>query len=228
MFIQPPNLSSPKIRAFFTTKKLSDNTKSFQQALSGELNIPESSIYMPVQKHTSAIHTLESNHEPVVADAVITARGNVLIGVIVADCVPVLLFDKRERIIGAVHAGWRGTAAGILINTVDAMKSKFNCMPEDILVAIGPSIRQCSYEVNEEVMDAVRKTTGAGLYYKIEADKHFIDLSTANRVQALNTGILEENIWQSEECTFCSPEKYYSYRYSKGIAGRQGGFIGMW
>ncbi|MCK5505317.1 MAG: polyphenol oxidase family protein, partial [Thermodesulfovibrionia bacterium] len=70
--------------------------------------------------------------------------------------------------------------------------------------------------------------TGEGDYFSKRDEKYYIDLSTANKIQALNAGILPENIWQSGECTFCSPDKFYSYRYLKGSEGRQGGFIGIW
>ncbi len=228
MLIKPPNIDLPDMKAFFTTKHFCMENVPLRHALSGGFNIPESNIYMPVQKHTNRVHVLNSGSEPVIADAVVTSRENVLIGVIVADCVPVLLYDMNKRVIGAVHAGWRGTAAGILIETIELMVRDFSSLASDIMVAIGPSIRQCSYEVDEKVKTEVQMATGEGVYFKKHDDKYFLDLSTANRIQALSTGVIPENIWQSEECTFCNPEKFYSYRYLKGSEGRQGGFIGIW
>ena len=210
MLIKPPNIDLPDIKAFFTTKHFSRENVHLSLALSEELNISESNIYMPVQKHTNRVHVLKSGSEPVTADAVVTSMENVLIGVIVADCVPVLLYDREKRVIGAVHAGWRGTAAGILKETIELMGRDFNSLPSDILAAIGPSIRQCFYEVDEKVKTEVQRATGEGVYYKRHAEKCFLDLSTANKIQALHAGVLPENIWQSEECTFCNPEKYYS------------------
>ncbi len=228
MFIQPPNINSSDTKAFFTTRHFNKESIPLTKALSAEFNIPETNIFMPVQKHTDRVHVLTSCHETVLADAVSTDREKVLIGVIVADCVPVLLCDMGKRVIGAVHAGWRGTAAQILKEVIKKMQAEFNCSPEDLLIAIGPSIRQCSYEVDEDVKEEVRKGTGEGDYFSKRDEKYFIDLSTANKIQALNAGILPENIWQSGECTFCSPDKFYSYRYLKGSEGRQGGFIGIW
>lgn len=227
--IEPPNYNSPNVRAFFSTKKFIKENEKVQDILSKELGIPSSQIYLPIQKHTNTVQVVNEETGPVVADAVITARKKLLLGVIAADCVPVLLFDKKKGVAGAVHAGWRGTAAKILKHSINTMKAKFNCDPESILVAIGPSIRQCSYEVSAEVIDCVTKATGEGDYLSQKGDKYYIDLSNANMIQALKEGIPETNIWQSEECTYCNPNKFYSYRYSKGEAtGRQGGFIGMW
>lgn len=228
MFITPPNINSHDIKAFFTTRAFNKGNVHIDTALAEELAIPKDNIYLPTQQHTDKVHVLTTSVEPAVADAVVTNRRNTLIGVLVADCVPVLLHDRKMNIIGAVHAGWKGTAAGILGNSIKEMQERFGCNVEDIFLAIGPSIRQCSYEVGEDVREAVLEATGAGDYCRKEDEKYFIDLSSANRIQALNSGILHENIWQSEECTFCNPDKYYSYRFSKGSAGRQGGFIGIW
>ena len=138
------------------------------------------------------------------------------------------MIDPVNNAAGVFHAGWRGTASQILKNTIKAMQEGFHSSIKDVLIAIGPSIRQCCYEVGEEVKHAVYNVTGEGSYYRRQNGKYFIDLSSANRIQALSMGIQEENIYHSDECTFCNPDRFYSYRYTKGSAGRQGGFIGMW
>ena len=226
--VKPPNMYRLNIRAFFTTKDVCKGARPSKKLLSEEFNIPEDKIYLPVQEHTNKIHLLESELGPVVADAVITARKNFLIGVLVADCVPVLLYDSEKEVIGAVHAGWRGTAKRILPDTMKMMHEKFRSFPEDISVAIGPSIKQCCYEVGKEVTERVLNATGDGDYFFNKDGSCFVDIALANKVQALDAGVLPENIWLSGECTFCNPDKYHSYRYSKENAGRQGGFIGMW
>ena len=223
-FIEPENLISCVLTAFFTTRSAGDNAG----VIAERYNFSKDNIYLPIQKHTDNIHILGSGTEPVIADAVITEKKGILIGVQVADCVPILLYDRLQGVIAAVHAGWRGTAQEILKGTIRAMREGFASSPDNILVAIGPSIRQCCYEVGDEVEASVRSVTGEGDYYIKKNNKCFIDLSSANKIQALSMGIPEENIWQSEECTFCNPEKFHSYRYTKKSAGRQGGFIGMW
>ncbi|MDH4027852.1 MAG: polyphenol oxidase family protein, partial [Nitrospirota bacterium] len=151
MYITPPNLDSSELKAFFTTRTLTDGKEHhISDALADELGVPKGDIFMPSQKHTGSVHVLGPDPAPVVADAVVTSRKNVFIGVLVADCVPVLLYDPAKEVAGAVHAGWRGTAQRILMNTIRTMHEKFLCSASDILVAIGPSIKQCSYEVGEE------------------------------------------------------------------------------
>ena len=226
--VKPPNIDCPDVRAFFTTKDVCKGRRPSRRLLSEEFNISEDKIYLPVQEHTNRIHLLESDMDPVVADAVITARKNFLIGVLVADCVPVLLYDSEKEVIGAVHAGWKGTAGRILPDTITMMREMFRSSPENIRVAIGPSIKQCCYEVGEEVRERVADATGRGDYFIKKDAGCFVDLAFANKVQALDAGIPHENLWLSGECTFCNPDKYHSYRYSRENAGRQGGFIGMW
>jgi len=221
-FIKPYNMAHSNIKAFFTTKTLNDNLK---ELLNG-VGIFEQDIYLPIQRHTNKIIILDNDFKPVIADAVLTEKKGLLIGVQVADCVPILLYDEDKEIIGAVHAGWRGTAKGILKNTIRTMQERFSSSPEDILIAMGPSIRGCCYVVSDEVKTAIQNVTGEGAYC-LKDRKYFVDLSSANKIQALSMGVPQQNIWQSDECTFCNPDKFYSYRYAKGANGRQGGFIGM-
>ncbi|RJQ52780.1 MAG: peptidoglycan editing factor PgeF [Nitrospiraceae bacterium] len=228
MLIAPPNFTSPSVRAFFTTKLFVNNHNHVSEAVEREFNITGDKIYLPVQKHTNRIQVLEDDTAKETADAVVTDRKNIFIGVLIADCVPVLLHDNNTGVIGAVHAGWRGTAGRILKETISVMQDRFGSSPDDISIAIGPSIRQCSYEVDEDVKASVQEATGEGDYYRREGNKYYIDLSSANRMQALSMRIPPRNIWQSGECTFCNPDRFYSYRRSKGSNGRQGGFIGIW
>lgn len=210
-------------KAFFTTK-VSGCDKDAVSKIAG---IALDNIYLPIQKHTDKVLIVDYDLEPKIADAVITNRKDILIGVQVADCVPILLHDMQKNVVAAVHAGWRGTAAEILKKTIKAMTDRFYTIPSDIVIAIGPGIRWCCYGVGYEVIEAVTRVTGSGDYVIKRGEKYCLDLPTANKYQALDSGVKPEHIWMSDECTFCLPEKYYSYRYAKGTTGRQCGFIGI-
>jgi len=220
--IVPENLKSA-VTAFFTGK----DPGASSSAVADMLRIRQDRIYLPLQKHTDKIIILESSIEPKVGDAVLTHARGMLIGVQVADCVPVLLYDSRQHVVGAIHAGWRGTAGSILKKTVAEISRRFAGSPEHIMVAIGPSISSCCYAVGPDVCSAVISATGEGSYHRTVSETHYLDLASANRMQALSAGIPEQNIWVSGECTFCNPETFYSFRYSKGSNGRQGAFIGI-
>ncbi|HDL20010.1 MAG TPA: peptidoglycan editing factor PgeF [Nitrospirae bacterium] len=221
--ISPGIFRRSKIKAFFTTKK----SASAGRTISALTDIPENRIYKPVQKHTDNVIVVGYDMKPRVADAVLTRRKGILVGVSVADCVPVLVYDPVRMVCGSVHAGWRGTAKGILKNTLDVMTGEFFSNPSDIIMAIGPAIRWCCYSVGIEVLESVMSSTGDGDYHTKSGNRICLDLSSANRQQALSMGVDESKIWMSDECTYCYPERYYSYRYSRGSMGRQGGFIGM-
>ncbi|MEJ2684483.1 MAG: peptidoglycan editing factor PgeF [Candidatus Sulfobium sp.] len=217
----PENLKG-NVTAFFTGRKPGTDTGD----IAGILKVRVASFYLPIQKHTGKVIVPGPSREPLIADAVITREAGLFIGVQVADCVPVLLYDPKRAVIGAVHAGWRGTSEGILKNTVRSMMDRFRCEAADILIAIGPGIRSCCYEVGYDVVRAVGHATGEGDYIFRKGEKYCLDLPTANKYQALSMGVPEAGIWISGECTFCNPDRYFSYRYAKGPIGRQGGFIG--
>jgi YfiH family protein len=219
--VAPSVFNGERVRGFFTTKKTGDD----RETIARRFTVPESNVYMPVQQHTDRIAVIDHDLEPLIADAVVTLRKDIVIGVRVADCVPILIFEKTKGIIAAVHAGWRGTAAGILKKTVEAMIARFHGSPAEMLLAIGPSIKGCSYGVDYDVMHAVTKASGQGICHTEKGGKYFLDLPSANRHQAVSMGIPEHQVWISGDCTFCHPDRYYSYRYAKGTTGRQGGFI---
>lgn len=217
--IRPGNLNIPGIAAFFTGK----TPGADKNGISVVSSFPEDKIYFPVQKHTSDVIEFNGNASPAVADAVITRVPGVLVGVQVADCVPILLYGRDSGAVAAVHAGWRGTASGIIKECLRRMGENL----ESVLVAIGPSVRWCCYEVGEDVLKAVSEQTGPGDYHTKREGRLCLDLPSANKHQAMTLGVPEGNIWMSDECTYCLPERYYSYRRLGASAGRQGGFIGI-
>ncbi len=218
-----PGVFGPRVTAFFTGKDPGADIPVIARLM----KIDVGSVYLPIQKHTDRVMYFDGTREPRIADAVVTDRRGVLVGVQVADCVPVLLFDSERRVIAAVHAGWRGTATGILAKTIRFMSDRFACRPADISAAIGPSIGRCCYAVDHDVKEAVVRATGPGDYHLSIGEKFFLDLRSANKHQALSSGIPAGRIWVADVCTSCNPDRFFSYRYAKGPTGRQGAFIGM-
>ncbi len=222
IIISPELFEGLPVKAFFTGKGLGADT----ERIISTVGLKVESVYMPFQKHTSHVIDVDSALTPAVADAAITKKNGLMLAVQVADCVPILIYDRQRQVIGAVHAGWRGTASGILMNAIKAMVNRYSSSPSDLLIALGPSIRGCCYIVGYEVISAVKKTTGSAEYIFTRHGKYYIDLPSANRHQAITMGVLDENIWLSGICTCCEHDRFYSYRYSKD-GGRQGGFIVM-
>ena len=219
--IRPDNFDGD-VKAFFTRKSLGADREKISRLLS----IDADDIYLPLQKHTDIVWLLNSDRRPVTADSVITRDKGILLGVQVADCVPVLLHDKKKSVVGVVHAGWRGTSLQIVRKTIQFILEQFDSDPHNINVAFGPSIRGNCYPVGTEVKEAVVRASGPGDYVISRDGMFCVDLSSANILQALSAGIPLKNIWRSEECTYCNPDNFHSFRYHKDYAGRQGGFIG--
>lgn len=146
-------------------------------------------------------------------DALITNLPNICLALLVADCVPIIFYDKSQKVVGVAHAGWRGTMLNISGKTVQKMVSEFGTDPKDILVVIGPSIGQNCFEIGDEVTTAAKENMlEKFLIYK--NDKIYLDLWEANREQVVLSGIPPENIEISGICNHCS-EDYFSFRRDK-------------
>ena len=148
--------------------------------------------------------------------------------VLAADCVPVLMYDPRMRVIAAVHAGWRGTVGRIAAKTVERMREKFGCDPRDMLVGIGPSIGPCCFEVGEEVVEAALEGLG-DLKGLVETGKHpgkyQLNLWEANCRQLRQVGVEDARIEVAGICTVCHHDQFFSYRGDRGNTGRFGAGI---
>lgn len=153
-------------------------------------------------------------------DALITNRQNLPLMVLTADCVPVLLYDVAIRSAAAIHAGWRGTANGILGLTIEKMKNVFGSNPKDLVAAIGPCIGPCCFEVGEDVAEHFSRWPET-IIRRTDWVKPHIDLVLANRLQLEQAGVLPQNIETSGECTLCSLRQFFSHRRNQTL-GRIG------
>jgi YfiH family protein len=146
-------------------------------------------------------------------DAIFTQLPQVCIGITTADCVPLLFFDPKKRVIAAAHAGWRGTCGRIAEKTIQSLIERFGCNPADILVAIGPSISPKVYEIGSEVVDAFESggfdTTEI---VEIRNNAIFLDLWQANQQVLEKAGILPQNIEISGICTYTEHDRFFSAR----------------
>ena len=158
-------------------------------------------------------------------DALITNTPGIALTVFTADCTPILLHDPVTGAVGAVHAGWRGTALGIAKKAADTMVSAFGCDPNDICAAIGPNIGQCCFETDSDVPEAMLSALGAEArpFIRAAGSKFHLDLKQINALWLHRSGIT--NISISEYCTACSPSLFWSHRVTKGERGSQGAII---
>lgn len=169
-------------------------------------------------------------------DALITVERELFLVISVADCLPVMIYDKRTGAIANIHSGWRGTQKGVIINTIEKMKLEFGSRGEDLSVFIGPGISAEKFEVGEEVAELFDivyvklppSSFGAPLLNKGGEQlpsKFFVDIRQCVVDQLLSCGVSEENIEISQYCTF-SNDKMHSYRRDKEKSGRMFAVIG--
>jgi YfiH family protein len=156
------------------------------------------------------------------ADGMYTTDPGLALAVLTADCVPILMVAAHRRLAMALHAGWRGTAAGIAAVAVARARDALGVDPQDWLVALGPSIGACCYEVGADVGTRITERWGAmSDAWSPAGEKGHLDLRIANRHILNRAGLRDENIELVGSCTACSPERYFSHRQSRGDTGRQ-------
>lgn len=219
----------------FNTEDSRHNVEGNRSTLTRAFDLQPHQLLTINQVHGTDVLVIEepnpdlSHFLSVDSDAIVTNQSGTLVGVLVADCVPVLLYDRERQVAAAVHAGWRGAAAGIIGKTIAAMQVNFGTDPGKLLAAVGPGIGAHKYEVDRPVRDAFRK--GTGLWESIATEtglgKWQLDLSRSCRLQLEGAGLPAARIEVVQECTCCHRELFFSYRRDNGQTGRQLGFIGL-
>lgn len=183
-------------------------------------------VHSDIVRHVTAADAQGIDHHRYSeCDALITNDPGTALMVFTADCTPILLHDPVTGAVGAVHAGWRGTALDIAGKTVRAMADAFGCEASDICAAIGPNIGACCFETDSEVPDAMVTTFGAAVEKWIRpcGGKYYVNLKQINAHALCRAGVQKIEI--SEVCTMCSHEKFWSHRYTRGKRGSQGAII---
>lgn len=183
------------------------------------LDIEGGWVLKPRQVHSDRIRIHRKGEvvpfeDPRGHDGVVSDEKGLWLHVVTADCVPLLFYDPRREVGGAVHAGWRGSVAKISEKSISTLQKEYGCHPEDLLVGIGPSIGPCCYEVGEEVLDGLASefTDWESWIKKKDHQKGLLDLWEMNRRQLVKGGVPEDHIFITGLCTYCRPELFFSYR----------------
>lgn len=196
-----------------------------QQLLCTALHIEKEQLIIPYQTHSVNALVIDKeflqqnaekrNEQLQNIDALITQEKGVCLCVSTADCAPILLYDRKQQVIAAIHAGWRGSVNYIVRKTLEQMQRLYNTQGEDIFAAIGPCIGFDAFEVGDEVYDAFKQNDFPMEYisgWKPETHKWHIDLQMANSVQLIDFGVPTEQIDICDICTFTHYEKFFSAR----------------
>jgi polyphenol oxidase len=175
-----------------------------------------------------AAHEVDAESE---ADAIWCARAHPgpakVVGVMTADCVPILICDRDASVVAAVHSGWRGTAANIAARTVEILREQGGVAPEQLLAAIGPCIEVSAFEVGEEVAEPFTKHFDGRFVARSFGEKPHVDLVGCVRAQLQEAGIPATQIERVGACTHANPGLYFSYRRDGAGIGQHLSLIGM-
>ncbi len=230
-----------------TREAVAHNRRIFLRAINAVNGREPFPLVTAKQVHSAVIYQITAVPErPLTGDGLITNLPGIVLSVRTADCIPVLIADRKKKAVGAFHAGWRGTFARIVEKGVGEMRSKFGSEPKDLLAAIGPGVHQCCYEVEEDfkhrwqaqfayaddLFEEVFDSNALHVKYPLlfmnqrapghgaPAMKLHLDLIEANRRQLLDAGVPAKNIWVSDLCTSCRTDLLFSHRAERGKTGR--------
>lgn len=189
-------------------------------------------IVIPKQVHQTKVKIFsrkspdveENFYEKVItpeADALLTDHENLFLVIQVADCLPVFLADLKSQVLGLAHIGWRGALLGMAERFVKQASAYFNVVPIDLDLVLGPSIGNCCYKISDSLAVLVENK-----YVDKKGAERYLDLRSLVKDRFLKSGLKEDNIFVSEECTCCGDKLYQSYRRDKEKAGRMVAFIG--
>lgn len=196
---------------------INENRRRFARALSGRDGTP---LVFAKQIHSAKTVYVDRPGGEYECDAFVTDVPGIIIAVKTADCVPVLFCDPENKVIGAAHAGWRGTVSGVAASCLHEME-KHGADPRKTVAAIGPCIKSCCYEVDDKFVSAVSVSECAEYCMKhiTGTGKYRADLQLMNRDILISCGIPAENVYISGFCTSCGNSLFFSHRAGRGVRG---------
>ena len=212
-----------------STERVSENRRRFLAALDME----SSTLITLNQIHSDKVHVVTDRSVSEVAiegDALITQEKNVAMAIKTADCFPLLIADPIHKTVGAVHSGWRGTLSNIVACTIEAMHRHFGSDPAELMIALGPGIRDCCFEVGTEVADLFVEAypeIAPALPISDRPGKFLVDLVKVLHVQLTRSGVPTKNHYDLGICTCCNTQEFFSYRAEGASSGRMMSIISI-
>ena len=175
-----------------------------------DLNIDN--YYILKQIHSNKVFDITNIPKNYEGDGLITNKSNIALVTKSKDCNSIFIIDTKNKILGNIHSGWKGTLKSIITIAINQMKEKYNSVSKDIKIVFNPSIRECCFEVDNDVYDLFIKKYKDKSYYKKISNKYHINLVKIIKDDAKKLGIKEENIIDNNICTLCNRKLFNSHR----------------
>jgi len=211
-----------------TAANIHENRRRFLNAIGGDFRLATAwQVHGDRIKIVNDLIDVENSEERF--DGLVSKMPGVLLGAKTADCVPILIGDSDKKAFAAIHAGWRGTAASIVVRAIETMQSEFGSEPKNMIAAIGPAAGCGSYEIGDDVIEAfAEKFEGSEKYFKPTREGHaLVDLHLANKDQLLSSGVPLNAIYTAPYCTMERPDLFFSYRLEKRKYGKTGRLLSV-
>ncbi len=207
------------LKYYFSTRKDGDMRDATKRSNFFKLkNILDRNTVSAKLSHGTNISEINDKSISPTSDAMMTQKSGICLVMTVADCVPIIYWDKNKKILAISHNGWRGTIAGLTTKVLDKMKNEYGSKPDDVLIGIGPSICQKHYEIGHDVWNKIPKRFKV-FARPLKNRKWLFDLWSVNMQQAIEAGVPTKNIEVSKKCTF-EDQDYFSHRLEGERAGR--------
>ena len=230
------NCYTTRINDFDLSGKIAKEKREYNyERICNCLDIERASIVRPNQTHTDVVERVDEPDSTFdETDGLITNKTGINLVLSFADCTPILIYDTVKKAIGNIHSGWKGTAQKIAQKAVLKMQREYGTNPADLIVCIGPCIKECHFEVKADVKeiyekefaylrrnkDIIKKKTN-------EDGRYFIDTTLVNKLILQEVGVKPENIFDSGICTVCNSNIIHSFRSDKEKSGRNVAIIGI-
>lgn len=211
-----------------------ENVGRNREIVARALGIDSDKLFLANQVHGDQVFVLNENpgeryfsYNHLDYDAIITSHVGIPIGVLTADCLPIIMLDPIKKVISIVHSGWRGTCLNIVGNVVNKFRSEYRCDPKDIIAGLGPCIGRCCYEVDIKVIRSIKNSSPNWKDYiePLKTNRYLLDMVGLNVEQLILSGLDPANIHQTDLCTACYPNLFFSYRATRRETGRQLNFV---
>ena len=221
-WIVQPQFTNLNLRAAFSLKSISVEGFEGRRSFAKKVGFDPTGLVIPKQTHSTNVNFVSSFNSIENCDGVFTNEKNIICSIQVADCMPIFFAHRSENVFGLVHAGWRGLVYGVLENTSQLIFENGYKL-YDFEVFIGPSIQKCCFEIKDDIVGNFQKEC---VFPARKNGSYKVDLQNQAFREMRHMGFRENQIKISNECTFCSQEKYHSFRRDGKNSGRMIGLIG--